>query len=320
VHKTRKDICTLILLALALLAAPALRADVTIRYQSEMQPSAALQPIVGQLTKSIQTNFDQSIQMKGNKAYTKAGNWIQIIDFAKQEITLVDPAHKTFATLPASQLADRMAGAVTQSTAGQSQAFQQAMGSIKSTVTSKITGKTEEIQGVQAEEREVTVNMEIPMPAEMNQPGAAARLVMHIWTAKQAEALRVPAIRELTGYQAWQKYVMNPVAILNNVLGKMPGMANSIAPMLEELTKNPSVILRMRIEVFTPFLATLAKQMAIDPDAPLLQMNQEVAELSSAPVDASIFELPKDYTSVSADDLIRESLKAQTAAAAPAAK
>lgn len=137
---------------------------------------------------------------------------------------------------------------------------------------------------------------------------------MHIWTARKEEALRVPAIRDLTGYQAWQRYVLNPVAMLDKLLGKMPGMSGSLGPMLEELYKNPSVILRMRIEVFTPFLATMAKQMAIDPDAPLLQMNQEVAELSSSRVDASIFELPKDYTSVSADDLIRESLQAQTAA------
>jgi len=169
-----KGIHTSTALALALCAAPALRADVTIRYQSEMQPSAALQPIMGQLTKSIQTGSEQSVQMRGNKAYTKAGNWIQIIDFDKQEVTLVDSAHKTFATLPVSQLADRMAGAVTQSTPGQSQAIQQAMASIKTTVTSKMTGKTEEIHGVQAEEREVTVAMDIPMPGEMNQTGAAA--------------------------------------------------------------------------------------------------------------------------------------------------
>src|SRR5208283_3280385 len=99
-------------------------------------------------------------------------------------------------------------------------------------------------------------------------------------------------------------------------------------PMLEELYKNPSVILRMHIEMYMPFLAALAKQTAgqgqkataIDPDAPLMEMNQEVAELSSAPVDASLFDIPKDYAAVPADDMVREMVKAQTAAAAPASK
>jgi hypothetical protein len=77
-----------------------------------------------------------------------------------------------------------------------------------------------------------------------------------------------------------------------------------------------------------PFLATLAKQMAaqgksmpitIDPDAPLMEMNQEVTELSSAPVDASLFEVPKDYSAIPVDDMVKGMIKAQGAAMAPAA-
>jgi hypothetical protein len=78
------------------------------------------------------------------------GQRIQIFDFVKQEVTLVDPAHKTFAALPVSQFADKMAGAVPQATAEQMQAAQQAMASIKTNVDSKMTGKTAEIQGIQA--------------------------------------------------------------------------------------------------------------------------------------------------------------------------
>jgi hypothetical protein len=48
-------------------------------------------------------------------------------------------------------------------------------------------------------------------------------------------------------------------------------------------------------------------------------MNQEVAELSTAPVDASLFKIPEDYTSVSADDMFREMFKAKSAAVAPKA-
>jgi len=313
-----------IVLALAVLAAPALRADVTIRYQSEFKPSAALQPLLGPFMKAAQAGSEQSVRMKGSKAYTTAGNWIQIFDFVKEEVTLIDPAHKTFATLPVSQLADKMAGALPQPAATQTSDMQQALASIKSHVDSKATGKAAEIQGVQAEEREVTITLDLPMPASMNQTGPSVRLVMHIWTAKKEEALRVPAIRELTGYQAWQKYVMNPAGMLDKIFGKMPGMSNTMGPMFDELYKNPSVILRMHMEMYMPLLAALARQKAgqgqaapaIDPDAPFMEMNQEVAELSSAPVDASLFEIPKDYAAVAADEMIREMVKAQTAAMA----
>ena len=313
-----------IVLALAVLAVPALRADVTIRYQSEFKPSAALQPILGQFMKAAQAGSEQSVRMKGSKAYTTAGNWIQIFDFVKEEVTLIDPAHKTFATLPVSQLADKMAGALPQPAPAQSPEVQQVLASFKSHVDSKATGKTAEIQGVQAEEREVTITMDLPMPASMNQTGPSVRLVMHIWTPKKEEALRVPAIRELTGYQAWQKYVMNPAGMLDKIFGKMPGMSNTMGPLFDELYKSPSVILRMHMEIYMPLLAALARPKVgqgqaapvIDPDAPFMEMNQEVAELSSAPVDASLFEIPKDYAAVPADDMIREMVKAQTAAMA----
>lgn len=309
----------MIVLALALSAAPRLGADVTIRYQSQITPSAALQPIMEKAMKSMQTGSETSIRMKGNKAYTTSGNWIEIFDFVKQEVTLVDPAHKTFAAFPISQFADKLAGAMPQAPPEQTQAAQAAMASIKTHVDSKMTGRTAEIQGVQAEERELTLTIEIPVPAEMNQTGFGTKLVMHIWTAKKEEALRVPAIRELTGYQNWQRYVMNPAGMLDKMFGKMPGMANVMGPMFDDMYMNPSVILRMHIDMYMPILAALAKQMpatgptipAIDPDAPVMQINQEVAELSSASVDASLLEIPADYAAVPADEMLRDMIKPQ---------
>jgi hypothetical protein len=309
------DFYKLAILALGLWAAPDLRADVTIRYQSEIKTSAVLQPMMEKLGKTMQASTATSIRMRGNKGYTTAGNSTEIFDFATGDVTLLDPAHKTYAVLPMSQLANKIAGAVPQMTPEQTKALQEAAASIKSNVESKMTGKTAEIQGVQAEEREVTLTMDMPMLAAMNPNGPAMRMVMHIWTARKEEALRVPSIRELTGYQAWQRYMLNPAGMFEKLAGKMPGMSDNIRPVIEELFKNPSVILRTHVEMHMPFLvAMLAKQMsgqgqpmpAVDPDAPVLEMNQEVAELSSAPVDGSLFEIPADYAAVSADDMVRE--------------
>jgi len=307
-------------IALALWTAQAIRADATIRYQTEVKPSAALGPLTETFAKAMQPGPGLSVQIKGSQAYATSDNLIRIFDFGKQTITLADPAHKTYATFPMSQF-EEIAGAAIQLPPEQAQAAEHAMASIKSHFDSRMTGKTAEIQGVQAEERQLTVTIDMPMPAEMSSTGSGARIVMHIWTAKKEEALRVPAIRELTLYNAWQRYVMNPVGLLQKVAGKAPGMSGMLMPALEETYKNPAVILRTQIEVYLPFLATLAKQMAgqsqaapainVDPDAPVIEMTQEVAELSTAPVDASLFEIPKDYAAVPAGDLIRDALRPQ---------
>ncbi len=304
-------------------AGAALHADVTIRYETEFKPAAGLQPLMEQFLKNAQSRASGSaIRMKGNKAYTTSGDSLEIFDFVKQEVTLMNPAHKTFATFPVSQLTDTLAAAMPQTTPEQQKAGQKALASIQTHADSKVTGRTDTIHGVQAEEREVTISMEMPMPANVQTSGPGMKMIIQIWTAKRDEALRNPAIRELTGYNAWQKYIMNPTAMMDKIAGKMPGIADTMRPLFEEIYKNQSVILRMHMEMYMPMLANMAKNMggqgqmpAIDPNAPLMVVNQEVAELSSDPVDSSLFEVPKDYTAAPADDMIRDLIKAQSAGA-----
>ena len=112
----------------------------------------------------------------------------------------------------------------------------------------------------------------------------------------------------------WQKYFLNPAGTIAKIAGKMPGIGEMVTPMVEETLKNQSVILRIHVDMYMPMMAAMARKMAeqkggtavaIDPEAPIMQMNQEVIELSDAPVDASLFEIPKEYTAAPADDLIR---------------
>src|SRR5580693_9950936 len=114
-------------LALILCAAAGLRADVTLRYETEFKPAAALQPMMEQAMKTMQTASGSAttIRMKGNQGYTTSGNWIEIFDFAKGDVTVVYPGNKTFAALPLSQLVDKMAGALPQATPQGMQALQQ---------------------------------------------------------------------------------------------------------------------------------------------------------------------------------------------------
>ena len=320
--------CAVIGLALAFCAASPIRADVTIRYQTDFKLAVGLPPMMEQAMKPLLTRTSPlSIRMKGNKAWSMSGGTTEIVDFAKQELTLIDTAHHTFATFPASEFAGKMAAAVPQIPAAQMKAMQDAMSSIKTKVDSKVTGRTDTIQGVQAEEREIDITMDMPTPAGTQQSGPSVRMAMQIWTAKQGEALRVPTIRELTGFNLWQRYFLNPAGTIAKVAGKMPGIGEMVTPMIEETLKNQSVILRIHLNMYMPFMAAMARKMAekkgdttvaIDPDTPIVQMNQEVVELSDAPVDASLFTISKEYTAAPADDLIRGML--QSASEKPASQ
>jgi TonB family protein len=305
----------LICLALTSCGAPGLRADVTIRYQANLKPAAGLPPAMEQAVNAAQYMPSSTlICMKGHQAYSASDDRIAIIDIVKQEMTLIDASHKTFATFPISEFASKIAAAMP---AGQTVAAKTAMASIKTKVDSKMTGRTETIQNVRSEEREITISMDMQMPPTLPQTGPSTRLVMQIWTAQQGEALRVPAIRELTGFNLWQKYFLNPLNMVEKLGANSPGAAGMITPIVEELYRNQSVILRMHVDVYMPTVAAMAQQMArqtensaaaIDPNAPIVEMSQEVVELSSAPVDASLFEIPKEYAAVPADDLIRATI------------
>ena len=307
--------CAMILLALAFCGASRLPADVTIRYQTDFQLSAGMPPMIEQAMKpALAKTSSLSVRMKGSKAWSTSRGIVEIIDLAKDELTLVDPTHHTFATFPASEFAGKMAAAMPQIPAAQMKAMQDAMSSIKTKVDSKVTGRTDTIQGVQAEEREIDITMDLPTPAATPQTSPSVRLAMQIWNAKQGEALRVPAIRELTGFNLWQKYFLDPAGMIAKIAGKMPGIGEMVTPLLRETLKNQSVILRIHVEMYMPFMAKLAQTMAaqkgetanaIDPEAPIIQMNQEVVELTDAPVDASLFEVPKEYTAAPADEMIR---------------
>lgn len=73
-----------------------------------------------------------------------------------------------------------------------------AMASLKPTISSKLTGRTQTIQGIEAEEREFL--MSVDGPAMPNMPaGPFMRLRMEFWTAKSSETTRVALLRELAG-------------------------------------------------------------------------------------------------------------------------
>jgi hypothetical protein len=84
---------------------------------------------------------------------------------------------------------------------------------------------------------------------------------------------------------------------------------------MKEMMKGATV-LRVHMDMFMPAMAAMMQRMpAADPDAPFMQMNQEVVELSTTPVPDSVFQIPEGYQEAAASDLIKGLLAKSQAAA-----
>ncbi len=235
-----------------------------------------------------------AIYMKGNKGVNVGNGQTTIADFAKQEITIIDNDHRKFATIPAADYSSKISESMPQMGAAS-----QMMNSMQTTCDSAKSGRTEVIQGVQAEEREQTCSIEMKLPGSNPQTAAAMarigmKIVTHIWTASPGERPRVPALWQLSGYELWQKYFMNPAAAMGKAMGGM-------APMMEDLQKENSAILRLNMEMFVTGAAGV----------PMMKMKQEVVELSTAPLDDSLFQIPADCTATPFGDLMNGVLQAR---------
>ena len=290
-----------LLILLVLLAIPALYADVTLRYKTEVKLNPALpNAAAGMKAMDSAMPAETLSQFKNGRGFTSQGGMTSIYDFSKQEITLLDREGKRYATLPAGQFQDAIAAAMPQ----MPKEARAMLAAMKTRTESKATGRSATIHGIEAEEREIIMTTDAPPRPNLPAPaGPMMRMVIRCWTAKAGEVMRVPAIRELAGYNLFAAATMNPLSSLEKMIQQMP-MARDIASIAKEMQSGGTpVVLRVQFDMFMPMIGAMLKQApagrspfgpGFDPDAPFMQMNQEVAELSSAPVPDTVFEIPKD--------------------------
>jgi hypothetical protein len=311
-----------LVVSIALLAI-SLHADVTIRYKTDVQMNSSLPPAItqqatqGMMNGALPTNI--SMQLKGGKGYSSAGIMTAIVDFTKKEITLLDKEGKRYATVGVNDLADQMMAAMP-AMPDQAKAMMAAM---KTHFAAKATGATATISGVESEERQLELTIDTPPMPNMPE-GPMMRMVMHIWTAKQSEIMKNPAIRELAGYNLYSYSVMNPVGTMEKMFQQMPGFGDAFAGMMKEMkTGGTPAVMRMQMELFMPMIAAMAKnnpQAAamfgnFDGNSPMLTMTQDVSELSTATVPDSVFQIPDGYKSAPPADILKVVFDKATAAA-----
>jgi hypothetical protein len=286
-----------------------LSADVTVRYKSELTMNLTL-PGLPNPAKAVEGLLPQErtlLEKDGKALSSMNAGFTAITDFNTKEIILLDPGGKRFAKLDSARLGEALGKAVPEIPAAA------LLSSMKMNVSApKLTGRTETIQGIEAEEQEMELSIDGPALPGMP-PGPMIREVMQIWMAKQSEMLRVPAVRELTAYALYSMATTNPTAQLEALFKQIPGLSDAFASMQKNM--QTGVLLRMHIAAYMPGLAQLMRpaqtngaSAGFDPNAPLMQLNQEMVEISSGSIAASQFEVPPGFQEVAAAELITDML------------
>jgi hypothetical protein len=287
-----------LILAATVFGTPALHADVTIRYQTNFG-------------KTSEADLSFSLRMKGTKGRVTSDGATMILDSVKREVTLLDAGHHQYAIIPASEYAGKVATTI----AGMGGPGLDIFGAMKTKVESQSIGRPEVIHGVQAEGRQIAFTMEMPGNGERNPSDLGMKVVIEIWTAKPAEAQRIPAIRELAGFSLWQKLFLDPVEMLGPLAPKTSDTGNAMEKLFAEIGKNQSVLLRMHMEMFMPSMGSQPNQPGQAGTAPFMQMTQEVADISTAPVEDAEFVVPADYTVAPFDQVLEATMGGKAAAA-----
>ena len=289
---------------LALTAGRSVHADVTIRRSMSVALGPTFPTQLADQTKSQLASALPSeivVRVKGDKSYSSTGPLIAITDYAAGSVTLLNPKTKQYAASSLTEYFDRMAASSQSVTQGMPAEAQQLLHNMKFDVQTKKTGRIATVQGIRTEESVITLSLGMPVDQTFI---PAMRMEMHCWIAPAAEVARFAGLKQLAAFSARDKGALDPTQALQRVLGQMPGFGDQLRKPLSELMNGTgNSMLRMTAAVYVPALAQA--EPPIDPSFPMEEIKTELLELSTAPIDDSVFSVPADYRSAPLEDLIQ---------------
>lgn len=313
--------------ALALLLWRTAPADVTLRQASTVRLPSFIPPeFQEQMRDQLRGGMpaETLLRIRGDKAYASYGPLAAIADYGSNEVTLLDPKGKRFASVPLAEFGDRFAAALKATVSrGAGQPLAQ---NLHFDVVTKKTGKVGLIQGIQAEESltEITIEMPLMTQAPGALPGEAGlstmRLEMRSWVAQAVEIRRVPALKELAEYTGRSMRALDPSEFLTKALAALPGFGEQLGDTLGKLAKsNGGLTLKVSTAVYMPAISQLLQLGAggapagFDPDGPIAEALTDVAEISTAAVPESAFTVPSGYQAAPFEEVVQATIQTPVA-------
>ena len=289
-------------------------ADVTVRYQWDMKFSPSMPQQAQEMAKNqLAGREGMVLYFKDGKGYCKYGNLVTLTDYTNKQITLIDAEHKSYATAGFPDFSDKVAAAAKAMMPSIPASTQKALAETKTDFTTRSIETSDVILGIQTDERESVFTIEIP-----GGTGMSSKMVMQFWTPKTSETMRNAGVRELAGYKLYANQFMNPMEGIRKMFDMIPGMANNVKPMMEEFAGENLMMLRMKMSNYIQIPPEMLQKMGehspfgpnFDPNAPISESTLNLAELSTAPVDAAIFQIPEGFQAAPIEDLVKSAMAA----------
>ena len=295
--------------ALVLLLWTSAPADVTLRQTSTIKLPSFIPP-------EFQAQMRDQIH----------GPLAAIADYGRNDVALLDPQGKRYATVPLAEFGDRFAAALRATVLRG--AGPPLVPVPHFDVATKKTGKVALIQGIRAEESLTEITVQMPSmtqgpPGPLDAAFSTLRVEMHSWVAQAAEIRRVPALKDLADYTERSTRALDPYELLSKALAAMPGFGEQLGETLGKLAKtNSGLTLRVATAVYMPAISQLLLLAAggapsgFDPDGPIAESLMDVAEISTDAVPDSAFTVPAGYQAAPFEELVNAAI--QTPVALPA--
>ena len=282
------------------------RAELTLRYTVEMKIGSGAPPA---LAKALEQQMaatppqGRSIRIKGDKTLSKLGALTAIIDNSTSAITLLNPATKQYAQVSTAEVIDGLKAKLPTATAA-------VLKNMKFDVQTSNTGQFATLSGMRAEEHlmRLTVSMDLPGTPE----GPLIRMEIHTWLASPDELNRIPALRQYAATAQRALSVSAAGDAMEKLFDQLPGVADKMRLLTDEAARNAgSLTLKTQAALYIP---------KGDPNAPMLTTTNDLAEISSDPIDDSVFAVPPDFQLAPPAELVKALLPARPAPMAPVAQ
>jgi hypothetical protein len=325
---------TLVLATLVLTAASAtLQADFSYQDSAQMTGGVAFNALKlgGPLTRGAREAQISTVSIKGNRMVTTRKDAATVIDLDKESITEINLAKKTYSVVTFAQMKAAMEKALADAQKQQKKGDQPANVEAKFKVSAKATGKSKTINGLNAKELRITMELE-GKDKDSGQSGAM-NVLTNAWMAPVAgyEEVKAFELKMAQKMGAIFRPGMEQQAMVQ------PGMVQGLAEAAKEMAKVDGV----PIQNVTRIGGSIAELQAVS-DAPpeadkpkekggiggiagrlggfgrkkepeadqqeaqpgagmLMEMTTERSMFSTAPVDASKFEVPAGFKEQQSD-------------------
>jgi TonB family protein len=290
-----------ILALAAVLVVGRARADLTIHYKTSSETAAGLSASMTDMMKQQLAGTlpeETTIQIHGEQVASRMGKLICIVDYSKQQITLMHPATRRYVTTSTAEFV-KQAGSMVPPEA------RQAMELMTVDVKGEKSGKTALVHNVPAEEHVVTMTIESSAPGAP--PGVQLRMEMHHWMAT-AEALeKFPEFKQWNAQKWTSAGGLNPADILSGTFAPGPSADKLRAAMADLVKANSGVALKSETRMFMPaIMKMLQAQGVAGGEGPVVSVVMEMDRFTTDPIPAAVFAVPADYQAASLPDLLQE--------------